>query len=710
MKYFFRSTAATGALALALCLLVLLSPPVSAQILQHPDPHLESVYPAGGQQGQRITIDLRGEGALLNAAGLLIDGPPGITFSDVKAESGHVAKAMLTIAPDASPGRRRLRVQGGQTGLTNFRYFFVSGLPERLEMEQNNQLDQAEAVTLPIVMNARIQRALDVDCFRFAAKAGQKLVAAVIAHGLDGFVDRAGTGFLDTGLELLDDKGTVLAANEDAIGVDPLIEFAIPADGNYTVRVKTFDYKGAEKAVYRLLIGELPVATAVFPVSVPLEASGAAAEVELFGPNIPPGTKVTLPPCDPKLPIQYLGHPATAGVMEVPVLRAAGPHAVEAEPNNAAAQAQATSIPHRISGRFDAAGDEDWFRVKLEKDQGIVVQTIAQRQLRSPVDTVLEICDATGKKIVDNDDGRGFGAGVRASHDFFSTDSWLPFTAPAAGEYTIRVRDQSGAEGPRAVYCLSITPLEPEFELHVWPDAVPVWGAGSTAAVVVEAVQWGGVDQDMEIAIEGLPEGWQGSKTNWPASYYRGYGEGYTLKHLLTITAPASAAQETVAPFRVVGRTKVIDKAGNEKTIEREAIYFTLYGNSHNDGMIYRRSDIARAAVATPLDAVLATPAKEITVVKGSVAEIPVSISRSEGKSGPIGLVVNGPTVAVGVGWQPPVSLTGAEREFTVKLPTAEILPGTYGITVSRAWSSDLRGGRPGPCTPIIMLKVVPEK
>lgn len=680
------------------------------QILQHPDPHLESIYPAGGQRGKQLTVDLRGQGGMLGATELLIDGPPGISFSDVKAQNGYLAQATLSIAPDAAPGRRRLRVRGGATGLTNFRYFFVGHLAEVSEKEPNDQPALAEPVTLPVVVNARIQRALDVDHIAFSAKAGMKIVATVVAHGLDGFLDRAGTGFLDTGLEILDEKGNIVAANEDALGIDPLVEFTVPADGNYQARVKTFDYKGTEKAAYRLLIGELPVATAAFPVSVPLDASGPAAEVELFGPNVPAGTKVALPAGDAALPIQYVAHPDTAGVVEVPVLRADGPHALEVEPNDSPAQGQRVSMPLRVNGRFQTAGEADWFRIALEKDEGIHLQTIAQRHLRAPVDTVLEVFDAAGKKLAENDDGRAFGGGVRAAHDFYSTDSWLAFTAPAAGEYSICVRDQSGAAGPRAVYCLAIAPLEPELELHVWPDAVPVWGPGSTSAVVVEIAQWGGVDQDIQVSLEGLPEGWKGSVSNWPATYYRNYAEGYTIKHLLTITAPAIAKTGDLAPFRVVATTKVKDKSGVDRVLKREAMYFTLYGNSHNDGMLLRRSEGARAAVAPPLDTILNASAAEVSVTKGDIAELPVTIARPEGKSGAIGLVPNGPTVAVAVGWQPPVALTGAESAYSVKLPTADLPPGTYGVVVSRAWSSDLRTGRPGPCTPVILLKVLPPK
>src|SRR5262245_48351346 len=57
----------------------------SAQILSYPNPYLDYVYPAGARQGQAVTVELGGPGGLDGAKSILIDGPPGITVSDVKA-------------------------------------------------------------------------------------------------------------------------------------------------------------------------------------------------------------------------------------------------------------------------------------------------------------------------------------------------------------------------------------------------------------------------------------------------------------------------------------------------------------------------------------------------------------------------------------------------------------------------------------------------
>ena len=173
---------------------------------------------------------------------------------------------------------------------------------------------------------------------------------------------------------------------------------------------------------------------------------------------------------------------------------------------------------------------------------------------------------------------------------------------------------------------------------------------------------------------------------------------------MLTITAPADASIGTIAAFKVIGRN---EQPG--RVIEHEARYMTLYGNSHNDRMHVRSSLMARAVVAEPLDSWLETTATEITVTEGQTANIPVKIHRRPNAPASLGVVINGPTPAASVAWRAPLTLTADQSEVTVPLPiTTDWRAGDYGITVARSWSSDLRGGRPGPCTPLIRLRILP--
>src|SRR5262249_27314808 len=153
---------------------------------------------------------------------------------------------------DAPLGRRWLRVLNERSGLTNFAYFVVGSLPERLEVEPNNEATKAEAVELPLVVNGRINPATDIDLFRFAGKKGQTLVAAIAAHAIDIHGQYKNYGIADFSLELLDAQGRTLASAEDTIGFDPLIEHVLPQDGDYLVRAQLLNFQGFPEAVYRL--------------------------------------------------------------------------------------------------------------------------------------------------------------------------------------------------------------------------------------------------------------------------------------------------------------------------------------------------------------------------------------------------------------------------------------------------------------------------
>src|SRR4051812_21276235 len=95
----------------ALALLLLAAAfPVSAQTIKYPDPSLTYVYPSGGRQGQTVTVEMGGLNGLTGANGVVVDGAPGVTVREVKSVSSGLVRATLSIAADAAPGKRLVRV------------------------------------------------------------------------------------------------------------------------------------------------------------------------------------------------------------------------------------------------------------------------------------------------------------------------------------------------------------------------------------------------------------------------------------------------------------------------------------------------------------------------------------------------------------------------------------------------------------------------
>ncbi len=689
--------------SLRLVILVLLAPAAAVAAPDYQQTVLESIFPAGGSRGSTVRVQFVGsKGSLQGADAVLVDGPGGITVSEVTSSDKGIVEATFTIAADAVPGRRMVRVKGGQTGLTNFRWFFVGPLPEHIEGKDNNTIATAESVDLPLVINGRVNPVLDQDCFRFQAKAGQNVVVAVMSHWLDAIgYDRTNMGYADLSVEVLDADGRIIAQAGDSLGYDPLVHFDVPADGQYIARVSGMGYKGFPQAIYRMTVGEIPYPTALFP---PGGRRGETVDVEFFGPNIAPGTRAKIRVADDPFAIQYVSLPGEfAGVHELPLFRDDLPQASPKRGLQGRDNAFEIDIasPVTINGRFDSAGDDDWYWLKLEKGQAVTLEIMAQRHLRSPVDTLIEIFDAAGKAVAQNDDGALFGG--ECTHDFVPFDSRIEFAPKAAGEYFVRVSEQSGSFGKRAVYRLSVYKTAPNFRIFQWPDAVPIWGSGSSTAFVIETHRLGGFKEDVELTVEGLPAGWTGSTVRSQIHEYRVPVRAAGQKSLLTITAPKEALPGTVVNFRVVGRSRVV---GRE--ITRTAQSLTLY--MWQEPNHFRISPLARAVVAPPQAFRLVSETDAITAKPGDKINVPIRVEPTGDKM-PAKL-----SVSINRGQARFVCTDGAQIPLTGAGPTymvpftipAKLKPGTYGITIADAWSSETRKGLPGPCTRLIRL-TIPE-
>jgi hypothetical protein len=131
--------------------------------------------------------------------------------------------------------------------------FVVDSLTEVFESEPNNATDKAQAVTLPVVVNGRVDKPGDWDVFRFEGRAGDKIVAEVCARRLD--------SPLDSVLKLTDAKGQQLAFNDDhedkAAGLnthhaDSYLTATLPANGAYFVHLGDTQHSGGAAFAYRL--------------------------------------------------------------------------------------------------------------------------------------------------------------------------------------------------------------------------------------------------------------------------------------------------------------------------------------------------------------------------------------------------------------------------------------------------------------------------
>lgn len=182
-------------------------------------PYLESIHPFGGRRGSSVEIKWIGR----NLEG--------------------VETLPLQIAPMAPLGRQDVRART-PLGYSNPVAFEIGDLEESSDTEPNDTPEQAQALTLPRVVQGRIGAEKDVDHFRFKAPADQRWIIEVQARS---FGSR-----LDALLILSDTNGTVLQRNDDAAGPDARIEFDAKKDAEYRLNLRDLTQRGGDRFGYRM--------------------------------------------------------------------------------------------------------------------------------------------------------------------------------------------------------------------------------------------------------------------------------------------------------------------------------------------------------------------------------------------------------------------------------------------------------------------------
>ena len=166
-------------------------------------PFITSVFPLGGKAGEATRITMQGwnlaedhltidAGAGRLSGSTFGAGPPTLPLFGTKTGHGQETGPNGRNGQETGPNGRNGQEtgpNGSQLGPPNSLPFAQDSLPECMEQEPNDSPEHAQAVTLPIIVNGRIDRPGDRDVFRFEGKAGQEIVAEVYARRLDSPVD-----------------------------------------------------------------------------------------------------------------------------------------------------------------------------------------------------------------------------------------------------------------------------------------------------------------------------------------------------------------------------------------------------------------------------------------------------------------------------------------------------------------------------------------
>ena len=703
-------TAVGTALGMWLLAAALVTSTAHAQL---PQARLQQIFPPGGQRGTTLDIS--------QIVGTDLDKATDLAFSHPwfkaqlkvqtvdKRQQPVYGNWTVTIPAGIPAGIYDVRV-GGALGLSNPRLFVVGDLPEVRETEPNNKPDKAIPLAINQTLNGKMDAGTDIDWYKFTGKKGQRVILECWAHRIDSRMSPI--------VELYQGRKR-LAVGHNESHAEPLIDATLPADGEYLVKVFDFVYAGGPEYFYRLSLHDKPHVDFIVPSS---GLPGTTSEYTLYGRNLPGGepsefkiaghplqkVKVSITVSGNPLQIEgaepimsaaagtdsftYSWNSPAGGANPVTMHYATSPTAAEIEPNDTPQQVQKVTVPIEITGRFQSKSDFDRFQFEAKKGEVFMIEAFAERDgsIADPVLSVERVQFKPGKKgepveesvsrITQQDDtNQSIGANL---FDTASDDPQVRFTAQETGTYRVVLRDRySDSRGePILQYRLCIRREQPDFRL-VALTPVPVQDQGQTmnlwelgmrqgdnATLQVMAFRQDGMNEPIELSIEGLPAG---------VTCAGGTIQPSQTQTTLFLTAAENAAKWS-GEIRIMGRA-----AGKSRQARGGTILF-------NNGQGRRKRSVSRVAQATVLAVQdqlapfqVKTDVRQVTVNQGQQLLVPVQLIKRYGFDADLPLQFVAPPPNVQVENKPIKKATPQETlKVTINNNTP---PGKYLFTLRAA-------------------------
>jgi hypothetical protein len=505
-------------------------------------PAIVRVFPLGGTAGSSVTLELSGE-RLSNTRSVQFDCNDLRWTKTLDSSSGKVV-GLVSISRDASLGPHMLHAVTDD-GPSNSAIFNVGQFPSVLEREPNDRTAEAQFLdTGPLEVQGKLDGAADIDQFAIRVRKGERKVfdLRAIEHG----------SAVEARMYLLDERGAQVAFNDDRSDIDenPLIEHTFDRDGVY--RIKLDQYRGprgfnfGKNCTYILRISSLPGIRYIAPLGL---RRGRAGRLQISGTGVEALNRVYLTPLRAAeyarmtypytMPVRFAPDPPDAaavaringtvvrrnhgevavefmvpddaevglwriwvasreGVADGPPLEISdGPELTEAEARNSPLQVR----PFAINGSLAAEGEKDTFRIEGRAGQPMHFWTLAAQLGVPALDTILQLRDASGKKLAEGDDvvaGQGTLIG--------NPDSSLFYTPVVDGPLFLTVADRLKRGGPDLQYRLKVSGDRPSFQLFTTPENFTVQ-QGGTAQIKVHLVRDAGFEGEVPVWFEGMPDG-----------------------------------------------------------------------------------------------------------------------------------------------------------------------------------------------------------
>jgi hypothetical protein len=533
------------------------------------EPQVAGLFPLGLTRGTDTIVSIRGRnlqslrGATISGSGLV---------AEVLESSSYRAKLRVRAAATAEPGRHDLRLLTPQG--STLTWIDISDRPEASEIEPNNDFATAAPLVFPALLNGIITAA-DYDYFRFTAAAGQTLTFDLLAT-------RTGSS-LDGVLEILDHRHQTVAFNDDYYAFkDPHLVHRFREAGEYFLRIYGTGESGTENAGYRLIAGAMPHADLALPAG---GRRGTAVEVELHGVNLEGVKEVTLGPglakgkvvnaafgratvaltIPPGAPLGPMSLHIAGATLPVPFVISGLPE-ITISPGDARKRQDPLPVPLGTvaNGVIDTPRAVDCFAFRVDGPEDVVI-SVESMNLGFLLDPLVAVYDETGKRIAWQDEPT-----TNTGKEPANLDPHLALRLPAAGRYTVAIRDSQFRGDATFLYRLTIKKAEPDFSVRIVGAHTTLYrGRDNTVNVRVRRLE--GWNTPIEIWAEGLPPGVTATKhiaEPRNTSYTGTCGE----IHYLDGTNVAMTV--TVAPNAALELSRIIFKARgvlNGRIVEREA-------------------------------------------------------------------------------------------------------------------------------------------
>ncbi len=468
-----------------------------AQSVGLPLPRLLTTLPMGATVGTQVEIAITGES--IDGASELLFTHPGITATRKLDANGHVEanKYVVSIAADAPAGIHEARVMT-RLGISSPRVFSVGTLTEVSQATPTTSLAKAMAVKVNSICNA-VMTEKSIDHYCFDAQKGHRYIVNCSSRGID--------SKLDAVLIIADADGRDLVVERRGGTLD----FIATNDGKQVLKIHDLTFKGGPAYFYRLTLQELPLGEPVpsFPTTKTVSSFSWPPE-GLSASSIMP----------------------------------------ELEPNNLHAPAQKISLPCDITGNFYPAADVDTFEFKATKGDVWWLE-VASERLGRPTDPSVIVqhvaFDGNQEKLTDVAEFSDIASPMKPSSNGYAYDG-PPYDGGSLdiigkleikedGVHRLQLSDLFGGtrNDARNIYRLILRKAAPDFALAGWGlhmelrngdrNAVSkplALRSGITVALEVVAVRRDGFDGDIELVMEGLPDGVTAQGLKIPAGKTRG--------------------------------------------------------------------------------------------------------------------------------------------------------------------------------------------